>query len=443
MPPLGQIDDQLIIADCGLDSALASAHVNAQTNVKTLQFGAEKCVKMHVGADKKICPQNLIDTWKLEGTKEKVSFITDLEDTESEKHCMKTIDSWTYLGDVLESNGKNDKNIQNRVQRGAGAMKQVIQMLEELTLGDFYFEGAMILRASLFLSSLISNSEAWVNLTKKNVTDLEKVDENLLRKILSAHPKTPTELLYLELGAIPVRFTLMSRRINYLWYLIHDKEGSLLKTFFEAQCDQPVRGDWVSTVKQDLADLNIQMTFEEIADIQKEAFKKLVKENVQKAALEYLKKLQMTHSKSQNLHYDSLNLQGYLKSGTSNMTIKEKLFCFAARSRMVDVRCNKLNGQIHLKCRLGCDVNETQNHLLDCDALSDSNIVKKIPEYADLLGTDVKKMETVSKILQAKFKLLKELHEQHQVNGSLQSCSALNTNVIVPHVPNVSIDDLD
>ena len=48
VPPLGQIDDQLIIANCGLDSALASAHVNAMTNVKTLQFGSEKCVKMQI-----------------------------------------------------------------------------------------------------------------------------------------------------------------------------------------------------------------------------------------------------------------------------------------------------------------------------------------------------------------------------------------------------------
>ena len=398
---------------------------------------------MHAGADKKICPENLIDTWKLEGSNDKVSSINDLVDKESHKHCMKTIDSWTYLGDVLESNGKNDKNIQNRVQRGAGAKKQVIQMLEELTLGDFYFEGAMLLRASLFLSSLISNSEAWVNLTKKNVTDLEKVDEQLLRKILSAHPKTPTELLYLELGAIPVRFILMSKRINYLWYLIHDKEGSLLKTFFEAQCDQPIKGDWVSTVKKDMADLNIQMSFEEIADIPKEAFKKLVKEKVHKSALEYLKQLQLTHSKSENLNFDDLNLQGYLKSGTSTMTIKEKLFCFAARSRMVDVKCNKLYGQIHLKCRLGCDAMETQNHLLNCDALSDSNIVKEIPKYSDLIGKDVHKMETISKILQAKFKLLKELYELYQVNGLPQSCSASNINVHVPNVPNVSVDDLD
>ena len=326
----------------------------------------------------------------------------------------------------------------------------MLQMLDELTLGDYYFEGAMILRNSLFLASLISNCESWVNLTKKNVTDLEKVDEQLLRAILSTHPKTPIELLYLELGAIPVRFTLMSRRINYLWYLIHNKEGSLLKTFFEAQCDQPIRGDWVSTVKQDMADLDIRMSFEEISNTTEEAFKDIVKEKVQNLALVYLKNLQTMHSKSEKLCYDNLSLQDYLRSGTNSMTIKEKSFCFAARSRMLDVRCNRLHGQIHLKCRLGCDTSENQNHLLVCDALSDSSIVKELPEYSDLYGKDIDKMETVSKILQAKFKLLNELDELHQVNGSVQpptgagqSCSASDTNIYVPNVNVGSNDDLD
>ena len=242
----------------------------------------------------------------------------------------------------------------------------------------------------------------------------------------------------------------MSSRINYLWYLIHDKEGSLLKTFFEAQCDQPVRGDWVSTVKQDMADLNIKMSFEEIANISEDAFKEIVREKVQKLALEYLKKLQHLHSKSEKLCYDKLSLQGYLQSGTSSMTIKEKSFCFAARSRMVEVKCNKINGETQLKCRLGCNTEETQNHLLHCEALSDSSIVEKLPEYADLHGKDVEKLENVSKILQAKFKLLKELHEPNQVNGSAQpptgagqSCSASDTNVCVPNVNVSSNDDLD
>ena len=156
------------------------------------------------------------------------------------------------------------------------------------------------------------------------------------------------------------------------------------------------------------------------------------------------------HSKSEKLCYENLSLQDYLRSGTNSMTIKEKSFCFAARSRMIDVRCNRLHGQIHLKCRLGCDTSETQNHLLVCEALTDSSIVKELPEYSDLFGKDVDKMETVSKILQTKFKLLNELDEPNQVNGSVQpptgvgqSCSASDTNVYVPNVNVGSNDDLD
>ena len=72
-------------------------------------------------------------------------------------------------------------------------------------------------------------------------------------------------------------------------------------------------------------------------------------------------------------------------------------------------------------CRLGCDKKETQNHLLECDALTDFNIVQEVPEYADIFVKDLAKMETMSKILQAKFKLLKELYELNQVNWSSKS----------------------
>ena len=59
VPPLGMVDDIANIARCGLDSALASAHLNAQTNHKNLQFGSSKCVKMHVGISSVVCPDNL------------------------------------------------------------------------------------------------------------------------------------------------------------------------------------------------------------------------------------------------------------------------------------------------------------------------------------------------------------------------------------------------
>ena len=42
--------------------------------------------------------------------------------------------------------------------------------------------------------------------------------------------------------------------------------------------------------------------------------------------------------------------------------------------------------------------------------------MERCAEYADIFGKDLAKMETMSKILQAKFKLLKELYELNQVN---------------------------
>ena len=262
---------------------------------------------------------------------------------------------------------------------------------------------------------------------------------------MSAHPKTPIELLYLELGAIPVRFVIMSRRINFLWYLLHDKEGSLLKNFFQAQCEQPIKGDWVSTVKQDLSELGINMSFKDIEITTKEGFKELVKQKVKGAALDYLKMLQKTHSKAKNLNYSELSLQQYLKSGTSKMTIKEKCFAFAARSRTIDVKCNKLWGQKNLRCRLGCDEEENQAHLLQCKAIAGSDIVKDVPKYEDIYMNDVPKIETISKILNQKFNLLKETFDKNQVHSPIQACaaSASSINIYVPNV-NVNIaDELD
>ena len=121
-----------------------------------------------------------------------------------------------------------------------------------------------MLRSSLLLSSLISNSESWVGLTKKQISDLESVDEELFRNIFSidqfkAHSKTALELFYLETGSIPIRYILMSRRLNFLWYLVHQKEDSLLSNFFRAQCEDPIRGDWVSQVRADMESLALHL----------------------------------------------------------------------------------------------------------------------------------------------------------------------------------------
>ena len=350
--------------------------------------------------------------------------LIDLIDKEGDKYSMVSISNDKYLGDILQSNGKNDVNILERVNRGKGAVSQICQLLSDLCLGSYYFKTANILRNALLLSSLLANSESWYNLTINDVKSLESVDEMLIRKTFNAHSKTPIELLYLESGNVPIRFILMSRRVNFLWYILHEKKNSLLYRFFQAQCQNPVKSDWINTVKSDLTALNIQLNFNQIENTSKTCFKNMVKEKVKIKALSYLRNLQEDHSKSKDLLYHEIKLQDYLKND-NNLTIKQKCFIFAARSRMLDVYCNFKLGKSDLLCRKCKIEDEEQKHLLVCHALQDESIVsnESFPKYEELFGCNVRKIEIIGNILMIRFSRL--ISNYDKTTCTVNSCAAV------------------
>ena len=62
-----------------------------------------------------------------------------------------------YLGDLLSSDGSHTKNIHDRRNKGYGIINQIVQILESTYFGKYYFQVAMVLRESLFLSSILLN----------------------------------------------------------------------------------------------------------------------------------------------------------------------------------------------------------------------------------------------------------------------------------------------
>ena len=85
-----------------------------------------------------------------------------------------------------------------------GAISNILNILKEVSLGEFYFQIAFLLRQTMFLSVILLNSETWVNLTQKNIEELEKIDHILLKRIFEAPVTTPTRALYLESGCYPI-----------------------------------------------------------------------------------------------------------------------------------------------------------------------------------------------------------------------------------------------
>ena len=103
----------------------------------------------------------------------------------------------------------------------------------------------------------------------------------------------------------------------------------------------------------------------------------MVKARIHNAAFKYLTSLQATHSKSKNIVYTELTMQGYLKPGCK-LSINEKAFTFAARTSMLDVKSNFELGKTDLLCRKCSTEDETQKHIMVCSALSDNSVIKTL-----------------------------------------------------------------
>ena len=57
---------------------------------------------------------------------------------------------------------------------------------------------------------------------------------------------------------------------------------------FNAQCNQPSKGDWVENIKKIISSIDLQMSFEDRRQTKQNAFKKIVDAKVRKLAFSYL-----------------------------------------------------------------------------------------------------------------------------------------------------------
>jgi hypothetical protein len=298
VPILTMVDDALAVSECGYKTNMLNSFINTKTNMKKLQYGVKKCFKMHVGKTcvKEICPDLYVDGWKLKEVSEVEAGQGKIEDDYDGQYEMKEVNHEKYLGDILSNDGKNVKNIAARKNRGHGTISQIMSMLDDICFGKFYFEVAIILRDTLLISSLLTNAEAWYNLTLSDIRELESIDETLLRRILECPVSTPREMLYLDLGVIPIRYIIMMRRLNFLKYILLEDKNSLIHKFLKSQLSQPTFNDWGQTVVNDLQQLNSKLNISDVESMPKATFRNMVKESVTKLALNHLNSMKIKES---------------------------------------------------------------------------------------------------------------------------------------------------
>ena len=147
---------------------------------------------MHVGKKNSeiLCQELYVGEWKNEVQYDPQTEGSKLNEFFAGNVKMQTKKEQKYLGDIISSDGTHTKNVQERRKKGYGIINQILQILESTYFGKYHFEIAMVLRESLSLSSILLNSEAWVNYTEKDVRMLEQCDEILLSRIMECDSKS-------------------------------------------------------------------------------------------------------------------------------------------------------------------------------------------------------------------------------------------------------------
>ena len=342
IPTLAMVDDLAKISECGIDTTKDNAYINAKIEQDKLLFNGPKCHQLHAGKPSDLCPVIRAHS-------------TEIEVTTKER----------YVGDIVSSDGKHNKNIDSRRSKGIGMCNEITSILDSLCLGPYHFQMAMLLRQTMLITVLLTNSEAWLRLTKENIKKLERVDEMLLRKLLKTPISTPKIALYLETGSIPIRYILKKRRIMYLHHIITRREEALIRRVLMAQISKPAKGDWCNVVREDMDSLGLEISFEEVGAMNKEQLKILIDNQLAKHAFEDLNSEKAKFSKMTSISYDRLEIQSYLAD--PQLSVKLKQLTFKWRTRMISVGWNF--GQ-KLLCPLCKMEEDTQNHLFHCHFLS-------------------------------------------------------------------------
>ncbi len=342
IPSLAMVDDLMSVCIC---SAIQSVEKNVKTDefIKSKklesQVGDGKCQWMHIG--KEVCHN---------------SYVANGNEL---TQCL----IYKYLGDHVSDGWEPLYN--KRIERCKGYAVTCQAMCTEMSLGIQMFAIMKMLHEAIFLNGSLVNMETWPMCNANRITQFERVEQGMIRAVLSAHSKTPVECLYLEIGIIPLRFHLMSRRILYYHTILDREDDELTKRVVCIQKDIGVDGDFYHQVENDMNEL--QIVENEIISKSKTSLKELVNKKVKKAAYSYLQGLASNHSKTREDMYNDAEGCGYFSD--NRFTSEDVKLLFKFRTRMFSVRNNFRNKYACVSCPLCGNAEDSQQHLLECEVI--------------------------------------------------------------------------
>ena len=171
--------------------------------------------------------------------------------------------------------------------------------------------------------------------------------------------------------------------------------------------ENPTKNDFVLTCQRYLKALEIDLTFDQISEMSKLSFKRLLKQKTKMAALKYLNKEKSKQSKILNIQHTKLEMQEYLLDGDRNIKVPKLIF--KARAKTLDIKVQKGWKYDDLLCS-GCQVREESgDELLFCKSFGENseNIT-----YSWFYSEKAQEQVSAARLMMAKLKARERIREE-------------------------------
>ena len=316
-------------------------------------------------------------------------------------------DEQKYLGFTISNKDNNMANIRNIRNKSYGKIRTIFSKLNSLNLRKYYFESGIIFLNAILRSSILYGSETYYNLKEGELRALERIEESFMRQLLKTGKGCPIVQMYLELGHIPARFGIMKLRLFFLKTILNQDNSSLIKKFFYLQYEQRTKSDWVSTCIQNLKEMNINMTFNEIKEMKEKEYKDLIRKKCMELAYKYL--MNKRGSKGKEIKYDRIQMAQYLLPN-DQLEVKEQRKIFEMRNKMTNIPDN-FSTKSEMKCI--CGEIERMEHIYNCKFLDSE---KQKIKYEKIYQGNVNDMKMIVKQFE------KNMNKREKYSHVIQKC---------------------
>ena len=366
VPCLLWVDDVVLIATSNEELQEMLESTNHTTKKYTIEFGKPKNNKM-------------------KRARKNTGTLGNME--------LEVADKYKYLGQIINHKGNLMDHLKMVKGKTEAAYQRILSTAGSATFYDIEMEVIWKTISTNILPIVTYSGEVWKT-TKKEREEINRIFDNILKRILKTPQSTPRECLYIETGFLDPIAIINRNRLN-MHNRINHGENNTLKTILNRKEED----SWAMENKEYLQKLGIpaETMGKKPAKFKAEC-SKAIQEEFRAMIEKATEKSKVKHMMENKTGWGPGKRAKYMDKLTRNQVST----IFRARARMLEVKANYKKKYPDKTCRICHQEEETQDHVLQqCEKRDTPRTTREeiFSENTDTLRRAAEKIQAIMNLL--------------------------------------------